>query len=80
MSRNSKIGKKGLIVYSQAKEIIDRVTKFFEREAKEGITVPLNKVKERVLEANSISKNTYYQIRKESAAVLENGNSSFESP
>ena len=62
MSINLKFKKKCLVLHTQTTEIVDQVTKFYACEAKEGITIPLNKVKEFVLEAIGIFKNTAYKI------------------
>lgn len=79
MSEKQKFGKKGQVLHSQTREVI-YVINFFEREAKEGITIPLNKICDRVMQATGITKSTYHRIKKEGAVVNEGASTSFETP
>lgn len=80
MSEKQKLGRRGQVLHSQSREIINNVIKFFEWEVKEGLIVPLNKVKERVIQATGIAKNSYYKIKKEGDAINEGASASFEIP
>ena len=38
---SKKVGKKGSIIHSKGREIVSNVSKFMQKEADEGITIPL---------------------------------------
>lgn len=81
MSEKLKLGRRGQVLHSQSREITTNVIRFFEREAKEGLIMPLNKVKERVIQATGISKNSYYKIKKGGQAISEGASTTcFETP
>lgn len=80
MSEKQKLGRRDQVLHSQSREIINNVIKFFEWEVKEGLIVPLNKMKEHVIQATGIAKNSYYKIKKEGDAINEGASASFEMP
>ncbi|XP_023014844.2 uncharacterized protein isoform X1 [Leptinotarsa decemlineata] len=56
------LGIKGMIIHSQAREVINNVFKFMKEEAHNGIKIPIANYRERVLSATGISKCTYSKI------------------
>ncbi|KAG5882580.1 hypothetical protein JTB14_030129 [Gonioctena quinquepunctata] len=56
------LGIKGMIIHSQAREVINNVFKFMKEEAQNGLKVPIANYRERVLSATGISKCTYSKI------------------
>ena len=54
---SKKVGKKGLIIHSQAREIINHVAESMSKEAEEGITLPLKRHRY-VGYMNFVSKNS----------------------
>ena len=67
-----KVGVKGKVVHSQAREIIANVMKFMKREADNGSPlVPLSNFKARVLAATGIGETSYRKIQKEAQEIEE---------
>lgn len=80
-SPSKKIGVKGKIIHSQAREIIANVLKFMKEEAVNNTpTIPLKNFKERLLAATGISDTTYRRIVKEAEDVHSGRVTSFSSP
>ncbi|XP_056645053.1 uncharacterized protein LOC130450600 [Diorhabda sublineata] len=78
---SKKVGKQGLIIRSQGREIISNIINFMKKEADEGVTIPLKNYRERVLAATGVSKYTFQKISKEAQKVEWGGPStSFQSP
>jgi transposase len=73
----SKLGKK--IVHSQAREVISNVCKFMEAE-KQGISIPLKQVKQRVVLATGVSERTIRRIQSEGVTVESGQSPHFTTP
>lgn len=76
-----KVGVKGMVIHSQAREIVANVTNFMKQEAEHNEpTIPLKNFKARVLAATGVSKNTYATICKEAENIRAGTSTSFSTP